>query len=186
MIRSTFSSPKDSKPRDVFQTAGTILNSEPLDGSNRGMYITVTSPPGPPIQILRISEKLHICVWSSPEKVHIWWCSSDEQKQMCRIWMGGPGGEAPRKIFLEFCTKYSNIGVLFSTFILFFSLVFHSPEMSNSKKQMSKNGWDEKNGWVKTDVHKNWRWVKQGWAHFLQQMSTIFGRCATPTTVAWS
>ena len=44
MIPSTFSSPKDSKPRDVFQTAGTagsILNSEPLDGSNRGMYITV-------------------------------------------------------------------------------------------------------------------------------------------------
>ena len=44
MIPSTLSSPKDSKPRDVFQTAGTagsILNSEPLDGSNRGMYITV-------------------------------------------------------------------------------------------------------------------------------------------------
>jgi len=45
MKPSELSSPKDSKPRDVFQTAGTagsILNSEPLDGSNRGMYITVS------------------------------------------------------------------------------------------------------------------------------------------------
>ena len=41
------------------------------------------SPPGPLIQILHISEKLHICFCSFPEKVHIWWCSSDEQKQMC-------------------------------------------------------------------------------------------------------
>ena len=39
---------KTSEPRDAFRTAGNagyFFMSEPLDGANRGMYITVTTSP---------------------------------------------------------------------------------------------------------------------------------------------
>ena len=50
--------------------------------------------------------------------------------------MGGPGGEAPRKIFLEFCTKYSNIGVFFRDEQL---KKTDEQKWMRRKKRMSKN-----------------------------------------------